>query len=353
MTFTSEQTRRGLRVAVVGATGAVGREMLDQLARGPWPLAEVRALASERSEGQTLPFRDTTLEVHALREDRLADLDVALFSAGGATSLAMCPVAAAAGALVVDNSSAWRMDPLVPLVVPEVNAHALSSALPSRGGRGIIANPNCSTVQMVLALWPLHQRSGLQRVIVSTYQSVSGAGATGMQELRDGAGPYLAGASEPAPRKFAHPIAFNLIPHIDGFLDNGYTKEEAKMIHETRKIMGLPGLEVSATCVRVPVFRCHSEAVTVDLARPLSAHEARALLAASPGLVVVDDPASGRYPLPREAEGLDETFVGRLREDPDREATLHFWIVSDNLRKGAATNAVQIMDRLLQDGLLS
>jgi aspartate-semialdehyde dehydrogenase len=250
--------------------------------------------------------------------------------------------------VVIDNSSAWRMDPAVPLVVPEVNPHAVADYR----RKGIIANPNCSTIQMVVALQPLHRAAGLRRVIVSTYQSVSGAGAAGIQELQDATRALTLGLDEPAPRKFAHPIAFNAIPHIDAFLDNGYTREEMKMTLETRKIMALPELHVSATCVRVPVLRGHSEAVTAEFDRHLSAAQARQILADAPGLALLDDPAQHLYPLPRQAAHQDTTFVGRIREDHDRAATLHLWIVSDNLRKGAATNAVQIMDLLLAQGLL-
>jgi aspartate-semialdehyde dehydrogenase len=244
------------------------------------------------------------------------------------------------------------MDDDVPLVVPEVNPSAIRDALPSRGGRRIIANPNCSTIQLVVALEPLHREATLERVIVSTYQSVSGAGRSAMQELVAHTRARVAGTDEPDPVRFPHPIAFNAIPHIDVFLDNAYTREEMKMVHETRKIMALPSLRLSATCVRIPVMRAHSEAVTADFASPLSAERARELLDGAPGVVVVDDPKNAQYPLARAADGLDEIFVGRIREDIDLPATLHFWVVSDNLRKGAATNAVQIVGRMLDDGIL-
>lgn len=343
----------GLRVAIVGATGAVGGEMIKQVeARLP---ADVRLtlLASPRSAGQTMTFRGQPLEVAPLGPESFAKIDVALFSAGGSISKEFAPMAAEAGALVVDNSSAFRMDPDVPLVVPEVNPQAMIEALQARGGRGIIANPNCSTIQMVVALQPLHAAAGLRRVIVSTYQSVSGAGRSGMTELLAGTRAALEEAPEPTPVRFAHPIAFNALPHIDTFLDNGYTREEMKMVHETRKIMGLPQLPVSATCVRVPVLRSHSEAVTAEFDAPLSAAAARELLAAAPGVVVVDDPAANAYPLARDCAGQDPTYVGRLREDPSLPATLHMWIVSDNLLKGAATNAVQIVEALLHQGHLA
>jgi aspartate-semialdehyde dehydrogenase len=338
-----------LRVAVAGATGAVGREMLRILEDKPW-VGEVRCLASARSAGSNLPFRGAPLVVDELTADSFEGIDVALFSAGGSTSKTFAPVAAKAGALVVDNSSAFRMDSEVPLVVPEVNPDAAASALQQNGGRGIIANPNCSTIQMVVALAPLHAEAGLNRVIVSTYQSVSGAGQSAMQELLAHTRCRISGESEPAPDRFPHPIAFNAIPHIDVFLDNAYTREEMKMVLETRKIMDLPALQVSATCVRIPVMRAHSEAVTAEFDRPLAAERARELLRAAAGVVVVDAPAENAYPLPRAAESLDDTFVGRIREDVDRPATLHFWVVSDNLRKGAATNAVQIVDNLLDAG---
>ncbi len=338
-----------LRVAVAGATGAVGREMLRLLETRDW-VGEVRGLASARSAGSNVPFRGAPLTVDELTVDSFQNIDVALFSAGGSVSKEFAPAAAAAGALVVDNSSAFRMDDDVPLVVPEVNPDAAAAALQANAGRGIIANPNCSTIQMVVALAPLHAEAGLNRIIVSTYQSVSGAGQSAMQELISHTRCRISGEAEPAPDKFPHPIAFNAIPHIDVFLDNAYTREEMKMVYETRKIMGLPGLQVSATCVRIPVMRAHSESVTAEFDRHLSADRARELLAAAPGVVVRDAPGDNSYPMPRDAESLDDTFVGRIREDVDRPATLHFWVVSDNLRKGAATNAVQIVDNLLAAG---
>ena len=342
-----------LNIAIVGATGAVGREMI-KLVEGRLmdKVASLRPLASERSLGLVVPFAGHALEVQALGPDSFAGIDVALFSAGGSTSVAFAPVATAAGALVVDNSSAFRMDPDVPLVVPEVNAHAVALALPARGGRGIIANPNCSTIQMVVALQPLHARAGLRRVIVSTYQSVSGAGRSGINELMNATRALMTGQPEPGPERFAHPIAFNAIPHVDVFLDNGYSREEMKMALETRKIMGLPDLQVSATCVRIPVIRSHSEAVTAEFAEPISVQQAREILAAAPGVKLVDDLANNAYPLPRDADGVDDTFVGRIRQDLDRLDTLHMWVVSDNLRKGAATNAVQIVEALIEGGHL-
>ncbi len=346
--MTNTSTPGGWRIGVAGATGAVVREMLKQLETCPWPIAELRALASARSAGKTLPFGPQTLTVQELTPASLQGLDVVLFSAGGSTSRKFAPVAAEAGALVIDNSSAFRMEDEVPLVVPEVNFEAALDALQSRGGCGIVANPNCSTIQMVVALWPLHQAVPMQRVIVSTYQSVSGAGASGMTELEESTRAMVQGQTEPKPVKFAHPIAFNALPHIDVFVEHDYTREERKMTLETRKIMSLPQLQISATCVRVPVMRSHSEAVTVDFASALSAQRAREILKLAPGITVLDKPTEALYPTARQAEHQDDTFVGRIREDPDRDATLHLWIVSDNLRKGAATNAIQIMNKLLE-----
>lgn len=337
------------KVAVVGATGAVGREMLNVLDRLAVPIDEVRPLASARSAGTTVPFRGRPIEVLELDEGSFEGMDIALFSAGGTVSHEFGPIAAGAGAIVVDNSSAFRMDPDVPLVVPEINPEAAADALVGRGGRGLIANPNCSTIQMVLALAPLHHEATLTRVVVSTYQSVSGAGMTGVRELLAGTRGLLAD-EEPAPSKFPHPIAFNAIPHIDVFGEDGYTREERKMLLETRKIMGLPTLPLSATCVRIPVMRGHGEAVTAEFEHPLSADRARAVLAAAEGVVVTDDPTEHLYPLARDAEGRDETFVGRIREDLHIDNTLHFWVVSDNLLKGAALNAVQIVEKLIERG---
>ncbi|MCB9533099.1 MAG: aspartate-semialdehyde dehydrogenase [Myxococcales bacterium] len=333
------------RVAVVGATGAVGRQMIAMLEQSPLPIGAVDLLASARSAGTRLRFRDDEVEVRALDADAFTGVDVALFSAGGARSLEFAPHAVRAGAVVIDNSSAWRMDPTVPLVVPEVNAEALN------GHRGIIANPNCSTIQMVLPLQALQAAAGLRRVVVATYQSASGAGQSGIDELFAGARAALAG--EPLPAKtFSRPLAFDVVPQIGDFTASGYTSEEEKMLHETRKILGMPGLPVSATCVRVPVERGHLEAVTVDLERPLTAAAARAALAAFPGVIVKDDPTTKTFPVARDCVGRPETFVGRVREDAVLPATLHFWVVSDNLLKGAAWNAVQIAEVLHDRGLV-
>ena len=302
------------------------------LASGPWPLPAPQAPPSPGGGGQ--------LEVEDLAKVDWAGVDFALFSAGGSTSTSFAPVAAAAGAVVIDNSSAWRMDKDVPLVVPEVNPEAARTR-----PKGIISNPNCSTIQMVVALKPLADAVGLKRLVISTYQSVSGAGQKGIDELDQATRGYLGGA-EPEPKTFAHPIAFEALPHIDTFFDSGYTREELKMVHETRKIMDLPELEISATCVRVPVIRAHSEAITVDLGAPLDAHQARALWQSAPGIKLFDDPAKHHYPLARLAAHTDQTWVGRVRQDLDRPATLHFWVVADNLLKGAALNAIQIAEAL-------
>jgi len=329
-------------VAVAGATGVVGREMLRVLEERRFPVSSLKLLASERSKGQLLPFRGEQVPVEVLGEDSFKGVDIALFSAGGGTSKKYAPFAAKDGCIVIDNSSAWRMDPTVPLVVPEVNADAIPAH------RGIIANPNCSTIQMVVALKPLHEAAGLTRVIVSTYQAVSGAGKDAILELREQTAALLSG-KEYAPNVFPHQIAFNCIPQIpqsDAFTDNGYTSEEMKMVNETKKILGLPDLPVTATTVRVPVFTGHSESVNIETARKLSAAEARDILSTAPGVVVQDDPKNQVYPLASTAAGSGDTFVGRIREDLSHPHGLAMWIVSDNLLKGAAYNAVQIAEYL-------
>jgi aspartate-semialdehyde dehydrogenase len=332
----------GCVVAICGATGIVGREFVRILEQRNFPLRELRLLASERSAGKTsLTFRGEALPVHETTREAFRGAEIALFSAGAGVSRETAPRAAAEGAVVIDNSSAWRMESNVPLVVPEVNADDI------REHRGIIANPNCSTIQMVVALNPLHRANPLRRVIVDTYQSVSGAGGKGIDELNEQTAAVLAGRPariEVQPRR----IAFNVIPHIDVLMDDGYYKEEWKMIHETRKIMHLPDLPVSATCVRVPVAIGHSEAVHAEFERPMSPAEARALLAEAPGIALVDNPAEGLYPLPVEAAGRDEVFVGRIRRDASHPNGLALWVVSDNVRKGAALNAVQIAERLVR-----
>ena len=331
----------GWKVAIMGATRAVGTEMLKILAERDFPASEVKLLASARSAGQEVAFRGQTLTVEELGERSFDGVDVVLASAGGAVSERYAPIAAAAGAVVVDNTSAFRMDPDVPLVVPEVNPHAIADYTKRR----IIANPNCSTIQMVVALKPLHDAARIRRIIVDTYQSTSGQGAKAMKTLRQQSSDHLAGRAMTA--EFApHPYAFNCLPHIDVFQPNGYTKEEMKMVLETRKIFEDDSIRISATAVRVPVFVCHSEAVHIETERPLGPDEAREILSRFPGVTVVDDPADARYPLAIDAAGTDPVYVGRIRSDLAFDNGLAMWIVSDNLRKGAALNAVQIAELL-------
>lgn len=329
-------------IAVVGATGAVGQEMLRVLEERNFPVGELRLLASERSLGKSLDFRGTAVDVQLLTAGSFSGIDIALFSAGGDRSLEFCPHAAAAGAVCIDNSSAWRMDPEVPLVVPEVNPGDVAQYL----NKGIIANPNCSTIQMVLPLKALQNHSRIKRIIVSTYQAVSGSGQAAVDELRIQTGELLNG--RPAVHKvYPHQIAFNCLPHIDSFLENGYSKEEIKMVNETRKILGDDLIRVSATTVRVPVFYGHSESINVETEEKISAATARELFAAFPGLEVIDDPEGLAYPMPIDAAGQDATLVGRIREDLSHDHALNLWVVADNLRKGAATNAVQIAELLV------
>jgi aspartate-semialdehyde dehydrogenase len=330
-----------VNIAVVGATGAVGRTMLDVLAERRFPVGEVHALASERSAGKRVPFAGRDLDVRPLADFDFSRVAIALFSAGGSVSLEHAPRAAAAGAVVIDNTSAFRMEPDVPLVVPEVNPHDIP-----RRPRGIIANPNCSTIQMVVALKPLHERAKIRRIVVSTYQSVSGAGNRAMDELRRSSASALAGEPQVPGPVFAYPIGFNCIPQIDVFLDDGYTKEEHKMMFETRKIFGDSSIRVSATCVRVPVLVGHAEALNVEFEGPLSPDEARALLANAPGVELVDAPQDRLYPMQVLCAGRDPVLVGRIRRDPSLENALDLWIAADNLRKGAALNAVQIAELL-------
>ena len=338
---------RKLKVAIAGATGVVGREMIKVLEERDFPVSELVPLASERSEGHKVEFRGQELTVQRLRPDSFAGVEIALFSPGAAVSREFAPHAARAGAVVIDNSSAFRMEPDCPLVVPEVNAHALAEAV-RPGGRRIVANPNCSTIQLVVVLKPLHDLAGLTRVRVSTYQSVSGAGQKGIDELETQSRALFA-LGDIVPGKFPHRIAFNLLPEIGPATANGYTEEEMKMVNETRKILGLPGLPVSATCVRVPIFYCHSEAVNLTFREPLSPEQAREALRRAPGVKVLDDLAQHIYPMPMLAVGDDDTLVGRIRTDLADENGLALFVVSDNLRKGAATNAVQIAEKLLQE----
>ena len=336
------------RVAVVGATGAVGREMLKTLAERDFPVSEVAAIASGRSVGSEVSFGDKrVLKVRGLDSFDFAGWDIGLFSPGAAVSAGHAPRAAAAGCVVIDNSSQFRMEPDVPLVVPEVNPQAIARFAKRR----IIANPNCSTIQMVVALKPLHDRFTVRRVVVATYQSVSGAGKEGMDELFTQTKASF--VNDPVkPEQFTKEIAFNCIPHIDTFMEDGSTKEEWKMVVETRKILD-PDIKVVATCVRVPVFIGHAEAINVEFEQPVSAAEARAILRETPGITVMDTREDGGYITPAECAGEDDVFVSRIRKDPTVEHGLSFWCVSDNLRKGAALNAVQIAEALVALGLLA
>ena len=334
------------KVAVVGATGNVGREMLSVLAERAFPAREVVALASTRSVGTDVSFGDRTLKVKALDYYDFSDTDICLMSAGGAISKIWSPKIAEAGAIVIDNSSQWRMDRQVPLIVPEVNAAALEQGIP----KGIVANPNCSTAQLVVALKPLHDAATIKRLVVATYQSVSGAGKEAMDELfRQTRAVFVADPIET--RLFTKQIAYNVIPHIDAFLDSGYTKEEWKMMVEVQKILD-PDIQTTVTCARVPVFIGHSEAVHAEFEKPITAAQARALLREAPGVLVVDKHEDGGYITPIEAAGEDATYVSRIRKDPTVENGLAMWIVSDNLRKGAALNAVQIAECLINRKLL-
>ncbi len=328
-------------VAVVGATGAVGNEMIAVLEDRDFPVESLRLFASERSEGVRLQFQGSEIPVETLKEDSFKGIDIALFSAGAERSKIWAPVAARSGCVVIDNSSQWRMDPEVPLVVPEVNPDDI------RKHKGIIANPNCSTIQMVVVLKPLHDVARIKRVVVTTFQSVSGTGKKAMDELLQQTTDLL-NFREVKCNVYPHQIAFNCLPHIDRFLENGYTKEEMKMVNETRKIMGDETIRVTATTVRVPVFRGHSESVNIETEKKLTANEARAILSNAPGVVVYDAPEKNIYPLAIYAAGKDETFVGRIREDESIDKGLNLWIVSDNLRKGAALNAVQIAEKLIE-----
>ncbi len=328
-------------VAVVGATGAVGRRMLTTLEERKFPVANLTALASARSAGQTLAFRGQAIKVKELQEDSFKGIDIALFSAGGSISKQLAPIAVESGCVVIDNSSAWRMDKDVPLIVPEVNPSALGDEW------GIIANPNCSTIQMVVALKPIHDKYRIRRVVVSTYQSVSGSGQKAMEELEQQSRDVLDGKSAQC-NVYPHQIAFNCLPHIDVFLDNGYTNEEIKMVNETRKILEDDSIEVSPTAVRVPVVYSHSEAVNVETEQAMTAKEVKELLSSFPGVSVVDNPEQNEYPLAINASGSGDVLVGRIRSDLTRPNAVNFWVVSDNLLKGAAYNAVQIAELLLK-----
>lgn len=325
-----------VNLAVVGATGMVGRTFIKVLEERNLPIENIYFFSSSRSAGSTITFNGKDYTVEELTENSFdRGIDIALFSAGGSTSEKFAPIAASKGCVVVDNSSQWRMDPTVPLVVPEVNPEDIS------WHKGIIANPNCSTIQAVVALKPLHDKYKIKRIVYSTYQAVSGAGMKGYNDLENG----LKG--EP-PQKFPHPIAGNCLPHIDVFLPNGYTKEEIKMVNETRKILGDQSLRITATTVRVPVFNGHSESINVEFEKQFDLDELKEVLAKAPGIIVQDDPQNNVYPMPVYASGKDETFVGRIRRDESVESGVNLWVVADNIRKGAATNAVQIAQELIK-----
>jgi aspartate-semialdehyde dehydrogenase len=334
------------KVSVVCATGALGEQMREVLQERVFPIDELRLLASERSAGQFLNFYDRQVRVDVLQEDSFAGIDIALFSAGSSVSDKFAPLAVSSGAVVVDNTARFRLETDVPLVVPEVNPKEIATY----NRRGIVANPNCSTIQMVVALKPIHDAARIRRIVVSTYQSVSGAGRMAMEELSQQTIALFNG-KELQQNKFPHQIAFNCIPHIDVFLDGGYTKEEWKMVQETRKILGEPSLGISATAVRVPVFCSHSESVNVETEKKLTAQDVRAILREAPGILLCDEPQNNVYPMPIEAVGNDATLVGRIREDDSIPNGINLWIVSDNLRKGAALNAVQIAEILIRHHL--
>ena len=335
-----------LKVAVVGATGLVGTKMLQVLAERNFPVDEIIPVASERSVGKEVTYKGKQYKVVSMEDGIKAKPDVAIFSAGGGTSLEWAPKFAEAGITVIDNSSAWRMDPSKKLVVPEINADALSAA------DKIIANPNCSTIQMVVALNPLHKKYNIKRIVVSTYQSVTGTGKKAVDQLMGERNKALKGTNGEYPMAYKYPIDLNVIPQIDVFLDNGYTKEEMKMVNETKKIMRSDDIRVTATTVRIPVMGGHSESVNVEFEKDFNVDEVRSILSNAPGVVVVDDPSNAKYPMPMDAHERDEVFVGRIRRDETQANTLNMWIVSDNLRKGAATNAVQIAEYLMEEGLL-
>ena len=331
--------REDLHIAIVGATGAVGLDMLKTLEKRNFPLGSLTPLASARSAGKTLPFRGQEILVQELTGDSFVGVDIALFSAGGAISKEFAPLAVNAGAVVVDNSSAFRMDDSVPLVVPEINTTDVATH------KGIIANPNCSTIVTVMALSPLHQAFSVKRMFASTYQAVSGSGAMGIAELNRQVSEINDGR-EVTREVYPHQIAFNVLPHVDVFLESGYTKEEMKMVHESRKIMGLPGFQASVTCVRVPVYRAHSISVSAEFEKPVSVEHAREAIAAAPGIDLNDDIASNGYPLPLKLAGQDNCQVGRIRKDCAMENGLSFWVAGDQLLKGAALNAVQIAEEV-------
>jgi len=334
---------RKFNVAIAGATGAVGGAMLDVLNRRNFPIKELRLLASERSVGKKITFKGEEIPVQLLNKDAFAGIDIALFSAGASRSLEFGPAAAAAGAIVIDNSSGFRMDPEVPLVVPEVNSHAIGQYKK----KGIIANPNCSTIQMLVALKPIHDVAKIKRIVVSTYQAVSGTGTKAIEELREQVAAYVHGVGYSS-NVYPYQIAFNCLPHIDSFLDNGYTKEEMKMVNETRKIFEDDSIGLTATAVRVPVIYGHSESVNIETEKKLTVADVRKLMASAPGVKLVDDPANLSYPMAVDCAGKFETLVGRIREDESIANGINLWVVADNILKGAALNAVQIAEELVR-----
>ena len=337
---------KSYRVAILGATGAVGTELLELLERRNFPLADLKLLASPRSAGRTLRFQGENLPVEPVGSGSFDNVDLVLFSAGGKTSIVWAPIAVAAGAVVIDNSSAFRLDPQVPLVVPEVNPSALHAH------RGIIANPNCTTILMTVAVWPLHQVREVRRIVAATYQSASGAGARAMEEVKNQTQAILQG-KQPVTEIFPYPGAFNLFPHNSPLNQLGYCEEEMKMVNETRKIFDSQQLRITATCIRVPVLRAHSEAINLEFETPLSVNEAREVLSQAPGVQLVEDWESNHFPMPIEATGRDEVLVGRIRQDISHPCGLELWLCGDQIRKGAALNAVQIAELLVEKNLLS
>lgn len=333
------------RVAILGATGAVGTELLELLENRNFPIAELKLLASERSSGRTLRFKGEDIPVEPVNDRSFDNVDLVLASAGGSTSKTWAPVAVAAGAVVIDNSSAFRLDPQVPLVVPEVNPQAVGAH------RGIIANPNCTTILMTMAVWPLHKARSVQRIVAATYQSASGAGARAMEEVKNQAQAVLKG-EQPTTEIFPYQLAFNLFPHNSPINELGYCEEEMKMVNETRKIFDTQKLRITATCVRVPVLRAHSEAINLEFETPLSVEEAREILKQAPGVQVVEDWEANHFPMPTEATGRDEVLVGRIRQDISHPCGLEIWLCGDQIRKGAALNAVQIAELLVEKNLL-
>jgi aspartate-semialdehyde dehydrogenase len=331
----------GFKVAVVGATGLVGGEFLKILEQRHFPVDELMLYASDRSTGKKLSFKGDSLEVMETVDTSFNNIDIALFSAGSDVSKYFSPIAAKAGAVVIDNSSAFRMDNEVPLVIPEVNPEDI------RLNKGIIANPNCSTIQMVVALNPIHQISPIQRIVVSTYQAVSGTGSNAVEELRNQTSNLISGEKEINPSVYPHQIAFNTLPFVEGFLDNDYTTEEWKMVEETRKIMHQDSMAICATCVRVPVYFGHGESVNIELEHPMNPEDAKRILSTAPGVSLLDNPSKNIYPLPIDAEGQDDVFVGRIRKDESHPNGLVMWIVADNIRKGAALNTIQIAEKML------